>query len=78
MTTQDQPQQFWAVMKAVAFSTMEVHGLPLRPPGDGPQRFIPLFESKAQAAAWALPGDTVALLQVVTPTLSSQEAKEDK
>lgn len=42
----------WAVMKARSWESLEVMGLSLRAPKDGPCKFIPLFETRAQAVAF--------------------------
>jgi len=39
----------WAIMKAYKFSSLEVLGMELTPPLTGPQRFIPVFETRDQA-----------------------------
>ena len=43
----------WAVMKAYSFTSMSVMGMDLRSPPEGPQRFIPLFETREQAIEFA-------------------------
>lgn len=43
---------FWVVMKAQPFSAITVPQFanrPLNPPDEGPQRFIPVFNTKEQA-----------------------------
>lgn len=42
----------WAVMKAYSWESLEVMGLSLRAPPQGPCKFIPLFETRAQAIAF--------------------------
>jgi hypothetical protein len=42
----------WAVMKAYSWESLEVMGLSLRAPAHGPCKFIPLFETWAQAVAF--------------------------
>jgi hypothetical protein len=44
---------FWAVMKAHSWDCLECSGLPVRMPEDGPHRFIPVFNTREQAVAWA-------------------------
>lgn len=48
----DCSDSMWAVMKAQSWDSIEVMGIPMRAPEDGPCRFIPLFETRAQAVAW--------------------------
>jgi hypothetical protein len=42
----------WVVMKAHTWENIEVMGMSIRPPPDGPQRFIPMFDTREQAVAW--------------------------
>jgi hypothetical protein len=42
----------WAVMKAHSWDGLEVAGLPLRAPPDGPCKFIPIFHTREQAIAF--------------------------
>jgi len=50
----DPPKRFfWGVMKAHGWESLKVNGFPLRAPADGPDYFIPLFNSREQAVAWA-------------------------
>ena len=45
----------WAIMRAVPFSDIVVAlgNLPLQSPPEGPDYFIPVFDSKAKAKAWS-------------------------
>ena len=59
----------WAVFKAFKWSSLEVLGsLPLMAPKDGPQRFIPLFDTKEQALKFTEGDETnVFEMKEVTP-----------
>ena len=50
---QPSPKIYWAVMKAQPFSSLVVSGYPLQYPTEGPHRFIPIFDTREQAVAWA-------------------------
>jgi hypothetical protein len=53
MSTQAEPKSYWAVMRAQQFTDIETAmGIPLQHPSEGPQRFIPVFDTKEQAVAW--------------------------
>lgn len=53
----------WAVMKAHAWDSITTaHGIPLMCPDQGPHRFIPVFNTREQAVAWAGSDDHVAML----------------
>ena len=39
----------WAVMKAYSWSSLTVGGMSLGSPPEGPQRFVPVFDSREQA-----------------------------
>ena len=52
----------WAVMKAHAWDSITAQGYPLMSPPEGPQRFIPVFETREQAIAWADSDEHVAML----------------
>lgn len=44
------PQTTWfAVLKAYDWDTLSINGMGLRPPAEGPHRFIPVFMTFAQA-----------------------------
>lgn len=47
-----EPPFFWAVMKAYSWGSLSVGGLSIGSPPKGPQRFMPLFETREQAVAW--------------------------
>lgn len=56
MTHHDQPTpgHYWAVMRAYDMSTIvSKEGIELRWPQDGPCAFIPLFNTREKALAWA-------------------------
>lgn len=57
------PLVLYAVMKAYHWDSLIVQGLPLQPPAAGPHRFIPLFETHAQAVAFADGNESV--IQIV-------------
>jgi hypothetical protein len=53
----------WAVMKAHAWDSITTaHGIPLMCPPEGPHRFIPVFNTREQAVAWAGSDEHVAML----------------
>jgi len=62
----DQPV-LWAVMKAHPWSKLQVHGQPLRCPIQGPQRFIPVFDTREQAVEWNGSDEHVEMLMLVVP-----------
>jgi hypothetical protein len=64
----------WAVMRAHEWSALEANGIPLTSPVDGPQRFIPVFDSQEQAAEWASDGDTILPLRYTESTTARPEA----
>lgn len=55
----------WAVMKVYEWDSIEAAGFTLQCPADGPHRFIPVFNTRAQAVAWAGSDDHVAMLSKV-------------
>lgn len=50
--SQSGPRHFWAIMKAYTWGSLSVEGSPLTPPVEGPQRFVPIFDTHEQAVAW--------------------------
>ena len=44
---------FWAVMKAHTWNNITVADIPMQAPAEGPQRFIPVFDTREQAVKWA-------------------------
>lgn len=42
----------FAVMKVFSWESLEVLGMPLSAPANGPHKFIPVFETRAQAVAF--------------------------
>ena len=46
-------KRLWAVMKAHSWDKLSVLGHPLLSPAEGPQRFIPVFDTREQAVQWA-------------------------
>lgn len=53
----------WAVMKAHPWDSITTaHGIPLMCPPEGPHRFIPVFDTREQAVAWAGTDEDVAML----------------
>jgi hypothetical protein len=46
-------RRFWCVMKAYHWQNLSVAGVPMTAPPEGPQRFIPVFDTREQAVAWA-------------------------
>jgi len=55
----------WAVMKAHTWDSIEAAGFPLRCPVEGPHRFIPVFNTREQAVAWAGSDEHVAMLMPI-------------
>lgn len=49
----------YAVMRAIAWDGIEVGGITPQAPPDGPQRFIPVFDTHEQAIAFASDGDRI-------------------
>lgn len=49
----------YAVMRAIAWDGIEVHGIPMQAPPDGPQRFIPVFDTQEQAIDFSIDGDRI-------------------
>jgi len=48
-----QAKSYWAVMTAQQFTDIKTEiGMPIQPPPEGPQRYIPVFDTKQQAVAW--------------------------
>lgn len=60
----------WAVMKAHAWDSITAHGFPLQCPTEGPHRFIPVFNTREQAVAWAGSDEHVAMLMPNAATLA--------
>lgn len=54
----------YAVMRAIAWEGIQAGGFPMGAPPDGPQRFIPVFETREQAVAFAVDGDSIVPLRV--------------
>ena len=46
------PKRFWVVMKAYDFNALSIGGFELSPPPSGPHRFLPAFNTKAEAVAF--------------------------
>lgn len=61
-------ETLYVVMRAIAWQGIEVGGSTLASPPDGPQRFIPVFDTQEQAIAWAEDGDVVAPIRLAAPT----------
>ena len=49
----------YAVMRAISWEGIEVGGFPMQSPPEGPQRFIPVFDTQEQAVAFASDGDQI-------------------
>lgn len=48
-----QVRRFWCVMKAHGWQNLSVAGIAMKPPAEGPQHFIPVFDTREQAVAWS-------------------------
>lgn len=46
-------RRFWCVMKAHGWQNLSVAGVAMAAPKEGPQRFIPVFDTREQAVAWS-------------------------
>ena len=46
-------RRYWCVMKAHGWDCLTVAGIPMQAPKEGPQHFIPVFDTREQAVAWA-------------------------
>lgn len=57
----------YAVMRAIAWDGIEAGGIPLQAPPDGPQRFIPVFDTQEQAVAFASDGDRIMPIKLREP-----------
>lgn len=57
-------KEMWAVMKAFEWSSIQTLGLPLQCPPEGPQHFIPVFDTREQAVEWSGSCEHVSLLTV--------------
>ena len=53
----------WAIMKAYKWRSLTIGGIELAAPADGPQQFIPIFETRDQAVKFA-DGDETHLAEV--------------
>lgn len=58
-------RRFWCVMKAHGWDGLTVAGIPMQAPKEGPQRFIPVFDTREQAVAWAGTDEHVYALESV-------------
>jgi len=58
------PKLLWCVMKAHGWENVECERGWLRPPPEGPHKFIPVFNTREQAVAWAGSDDHVQPLEV--------------
>ena len=46
-------RRFWCVMKAHGWQNLSVSGIAMAAPKEGPQHFIPVFDTREQAVAWS-------------------------
>jgi hypothetical protein len=46
-------RRFWCVMKAHGWKNLTVAGIEMAAPKEGPQHFIPVFDTREQAVAWS-------------------------
>jgi hypothetical protein len=54
----------YAVMRAIAWEGIEAGGIPMAAPPGGPQRFIPVFDTREQAVAFASDGDKITAVKL--------------
>lgn len=59
------PKTFWVVMRAHKWNAIKVGPYHIAAKQAGPQRFIPVFDTKAQAVAWAGSDEYVYEIQTV-------------
>ena len=57
----------YAVMRAIHWEGIEAGGVPMQSPPNGPQRFIPVFDTKEQAVAFASDGDRIMPINLLEP-----------
>lgn len=62
----------YVVMRAIAWDGIEVHGVPMQSPPDGPQRFIPVFDTEEQAVAFSSDGDRIMAVKLQTLVAGGQ------
>lgn len=60
----EQSKTLWAVMKAHSWASLSIGGVELAAPEDGPCRFIPVFDTREKAVAWAGSDENVRELSV--------------
>lgn len=60
-----EPKVLWMVMKAFTWASLEVYGMPVQNPPEGPQRFVPVFDTREQAVAWAGTDQNVVMIESV-------------
>ncbi len=58
-------RRFWCVMKAHGWNNVSVAGIAMQSPPNGPQHFIPVFDTREQAVAWAQTEEHVYALESV-------------
>jgi hypothetical protein len=58
----------YCVMRACSWQSVEVNGIPLTSPPNGPQRYIPVFDTQEQAIEWAEDGDRICLVNAPDST----------
>lgn len=63
-----QPIRLWCVMKAFAYPGIEISGYKIPHPQDGPQRFIPVFNTREEAVKWNGSEDCVRELETFAET----------
>jgi hypothetical protein len=66
-------------MRACSWQSVEVNGIPLTSPPNGPQRYIPVFDTQEQAIEWAQDGDRICPVNCLdsTPGLSENTTGAD-
>jgi hypothetical protein len=68
---------YWAVMSIQKWASINICGIPLSAPPEGPHYFCPIFKTREQAVAWAGSEEHVTEI-VVLPPEESRVAREGK
>ena len=70
-------RRFWCVMKAHGWQNLSVAGISMQAPAEGPQHFIPVFDTREQAVAWAGTEEHVFALESVANVADEQRRGKD-